>query len=207
MALRLREARRDVGGWDAPGLSGQESAVAGFSADPIQGPTPLEVQRRDESTGGIHTWWWQSGDGGGSSERHPAHTYTTSGVYTVTLSMSGLGGTDTVTRTNRFATYAAAVAGFSRDPRSGPALLAVQFTDESTGDSNTWAWDFGNGSGSSDHHPVHTSTIAGTYTVTRVIGGPGGSDNEVKRNYMSVHEPPPPADRRMYLPEIFRSPW
>ena len=127
-------------------------------------------------------------------------------MYTVTLSVSRLAGSDTVIKTNCITTYTAVVAGFSGGPRSGPAPLAVQFADESTGGIDTWAWDFGNGSGSRDHQPVHTYTAAGTYIATLVIGGPGGSDNEVKRNCVSVHEPPPPLDKRMYLPEIFRCP-
>ena len=52
------------------------------------------------STGDYATNWWNFGDGVTSTLDSPTHTYTTGKAYTVTLSVSGLGGTDTVTRTN-----------------------------------------------------------------------------------------------------------
>ncbi len=43
----------------------------------------------------IVSWSWDFGDGGGSVLQHPTHTYTVSGAYTVTLTVSdALGGTD-----------------------------------------------------------------------------------------------------------------
>jgi PKD repeat protein len=74
-------------------ISGEyvESIVtADFSAFPLTGPTPLEVNFQDASnstTKDIVEWRWYFGDGRTSSEKNPQHTYREPGTYTVTLSV------------------------------------------------------------------------------------------------------------------------
>jgi PKD repeat protein len=72
--------------------------VAGFSGAPRQGPAPLEVTFTSESTGTIDTYAWDFGDGQSSNVADPVHTYQNKGNYTVTLSVYGPGGDDTVSR-------------------------------------------------------------------------------------------------------------
>jgi PKD repeat protein len=59
--------------------------VAGFDAAPRSGIRPLAVNFTDTSTGEVSAWLWNFGDGVTSTEQHPTHTYTVTGVYTVTL--------------------------------------------------------------------------------------------------------------------------
>jgi hypothetical protein len=61
-------------------------------------------------------------------------------------------------------------AEFTQNVTSGAAPLTVQFTDKSSGRSNSWLWDFGDGATSALQNPVHTYTGAGTYTVTLTTG-------------------------------------
>jgi PKD repeat protein len=77
----------------------QVPLVAGFTADPISGPSPLAVQFTDASAGGATSWSWNFGDGGTSTEQNPAHTYANEGIYTVTLTVSNAHKSDTVTKT------------------------------------------------------------------------------------------------------------
>ena len=79
-------------------------------------------------------------------------------------------------------------ADFSASPTSGPAPLRVNFTDQSTGDITSWSWDFGDGATSTEQNPSHTYTDAGTYTVSLTVTGLGGSDTEVKANFITVLE-------------------
>ena len=78
------------------------------------------------------------------------------------------------------------VAAFSATPTSGRLPLKVAFTDTSTGNITTWAWDFGNGSTSTLRQPTHTYTTAGTYTVKLTVTGPGGSNTATKTGYITV---------------------
>ena len=86
---------------------------------------------------------------------------------------------------------AAPTAAFTADVTSGTAPLTVQFTDQSTGDEITsWAWDFENDGtvDSTDQSPSHIYDTAGTYTVNLTVTNAGGSDSEVKTDYITVSE-------------------
>ncbi len=74
--------------------------AANFTASPTSGTAPLTVQFTDQSTGSITSWSWDFGDGTTSTVQNPQHTYTAIGTYTVSLTVSGPGGSDTYTRTN-----------------------------------------------------------------------------------------------------------
>ena len=52
----------------------------------------------DASTGVITSGSWNFGDGGTSTIQNPTHTYTAPGTYTVSVTVSGPGGSDTMTR-------------------------------------------------------------------------------------------------------------
>ncbi|MCA9995152.1 MAG: PKD domain-containing protein, partial [Anaerolineales bacterium] len=87
----------------------------------------------------------------------------------------------------------APVAAFTADTTSGNAPLTVQFTDQSTNNPTSWAWDFGDGNNSTERSPSHIYTTAGTYTVSLTASNGSGSDDEVKTNYITVTVPPAPA--------------
>ncbi len=82
------------------------------------------------------------------------------------------------------------VAAFVGSPTSGCAPLSVNFTDQSTGDITSWSWNFGDTQTSTAQSPSHSYTSAGTYTVTLTVTGPGGSDDEIKTNYITVNGAP-----------------
>jgi PKD repeat protein len=76
--------------------------VAGFSGSPTTGFAPLRVAFSDSSTGSITKWIWEFGDGQSVTNTTSAsvnHTYTAAGNYTVSLTVSGSGGTNTKTQT------------------------------------------------------------------------------------------------------------
>ena len=97
-------------------------------------------------------------------------------------------GTETVPSNEVSTTIAssAPVAAFSATPTSGPAPLAVAFTDASTGSITLWAWDFGDGSTSTLRLPSHTYAAAGTYTVKLTVTGAGGNNTVTKTGYITV---------------------
>ncbi len=169
--------------------------VANFTADPVSGPKPLTVVFADTSSGVISSWAWTFGDGGTNSTRNPSHQYNTAGVYTVSLRVTGPGGSNSLTRTNYITvTEPPPVANFTAHPTSGLKPLTVVFTDTSTGAISSWAWTFGDGGTSATQNPSHQYTSAGFFTVTLQVSGPGGSSLLTRTNYITVTELPPVAN-------------
>ncbi len=74
--------------------------VAGFVATPLTGFAPLDVAFTDQSSGSVDTRAWDFGDGGSATVSAPVHTYTAPGTYTVSLSVTGPGGSDALSRTD-----------------------------------------------------------------------------------------------------------
>ena len=145
----------------------------------------------DGSTGLVTSWSWDFGDGGTSALQNPSHTYTVAGVYSVALTVTGPGGSDTQVRTNYIvAGVPAPVAAFDGTPVSGIAPLNVLFTDASAGSISSWAWDFGDGGTSTLQNPSHTYSSAGLFSVALTVTGPGGSDTMTRTNYINVGGPP-----------------
>jgi len=101
---------------------------------------------------------------------------------------------NTVTFTGEITAVPAPVAQFTGSPLSGTAPLTVAFTDQSTGSITAWAWDFDNNGvdDSNAQNPSYTYTTAGAYTVKLTVTGPGGTDDEVKVNYITVTAPVKP---------------
>ena len=62
--------------------------TADFKAPTLSGVAPLVVDFDDFSAGEIDSWSWDFGDGETSTEANPSHTYTTPGLYTVTLEVA-----------------------------------------------------------------------------------------------------------------------
>jgi len=81
-----------------------------------------------------------------------------------------------------------ASAEFKASRTSGPPPLIVNFTDQSSGDVNSWSWDFGDGSTSTVQNPSHAYQELGSYTVSLTVNGAGGSDTETKTDYINVRE-------------------
>lgn len=67
------------------------------------------------------------------------------------------------------------VALFTCAP-NGVTPLMVDFTDQSTGQITSWAWDFGDSTASSTGgNQSHQYSVANSYPVTLTVTGPGGS--------------------------------
>ena len=84
----------------APTPTPTPTPTAAFSASPTSGPAPLAVAFTDTSTGSPTGWSWDFGDGSAiSTLQNPAHTYAAAGTYTVTLTVSNIGGSSSATQT------------------------------------------------------------------------------------------------------------
>ncbi|MBN2412626.1 PKD domain-containing protein [candidate division KSB1 bacterium] len=173
----------------------ENAPVADFKADTTLGVVPLTVQFTDLSTGVITDWQWDFGDSQFSSEQNPAHTYSWADTFTVSLTVTGPGGSDTKTKSNYITVNEQPpVAHFAADTTFGKIPFTVHFADSSTGIINKWEWNFGDGQTGSEQNPVHTYTKADTFSVSLTVTGPGGSDTKTRDNYILVLEIPPSAN-------------
>jgi PKD repeat protein len=84
--------------------------TAAFTADYTSGTAPLTVTFTDSSTGNPTSWLWDFGDGTTSTDQNPVHTYTISGSYTVTLTVSNTAGSDSETKIGYITVAAKSVA-------------------------------------------------------------------------------------------------
>lgn len=160
---------------------------ADIEAVPNYGYRPLDVQFTANPSPDVTAFSWAFGDGGSSTAEDPSHQYQTSGQFTVALTMTGFKGQRTETVPNLVNVWPVPpYAAFGATPTSGERPLTVQFTDLTVADVDTWYWDFGDGTYSSDENPVHVYQNPNTYTVSLTVTNVDGSDTETKTNYITV---------------------
>lgn len=165
--------------------------VAEFDAWPQTGVAPLTVAMHNISTGNYTACSWDYGDGstGTSCDNYHDHIYVNAGSFTVRLTVTGPGGSNTRTRTGYInVSPPPPVAGFDAWPQSGVAPLTVAMHNISTGSITGCYWEYGDGNTgtSCEGYHNHTYTSAGNYTVRLTVTGPGGSDSETRNNYINV---------------------
>jgi PKD repeat protein len=161
--------------------------VAAFSGTPTTGTVPLNVSFSDASTGVITSYLWNFGDTTTSTLKNPSHNYTAAGTYTVKLTVSNSGGSNTITKRNYITvTLPVLKADFTANKTSGQNPLAVQFTDSSSGPITSYVWNFGDGGSSVERNPVHIYTKAGRYTVKLTVSNSASSNTVTKKYYITV---------------------
>ncbi len=90
------------------------------------------------------------------------------------------------------------ITAFSADMPTGFVPLTVNFNDKSVF-AESWAWDFGDGSSSTEQNPTHTYDIIGQYTVSLTTTNEIGDSTITKTNYITVNDKPAlPAGEKLY---------
>ncbi|MBQ3833133.1 MAG: PKD domain-containing protein, partial [Bacteroidales bacterium] len=80
------------------------------------------------------------------------------------------------------------IADFSANKTTVAINETVSFSDESSFAPTSWAWDFGDGTTSTEQNPTHSYAEVGTYTVQLTVENENGSDTEIKENYITVEQ-------------------
>ncbi len=83
-------------------------------------------------------------------------------------------------------------ANFTANTTNVTRTNPVQFTDQSTNNPTLWKWEYKNDSSgwtefSTTQNPSYTFDTAGTYDIRLNVSNGGGSDEEVKTGYITVH--------------------
>lgn len=177
------------------GLTNQ-SPNASFNADPASGTAPLEVTLNASSSsdpdGSVISYEWDFGDGSTGSGETTTHTYSNAGNYTIGLIVTeDDGATDTTVQSIE---VSSPEASFTATPTSGEVPLVVTLdASDSTGDIESYEWDFDDGTTGSGKTITHTYEDPDSYrarlTVTYESGGNGYDSKEI---IVSPSEPPTP---------------
>ena len=164
--------------------------VADFTSDVSEGTAPLTIHFRDLSTGNPTKWTWSFGDGATSSDKDPVHTYTSDGIYKVSLLAEKFNpdSADIMVKPIYIRVGADVAADFTATPTRGVAPLSVQFTDASSSAAPliSWSWDFGDGTTSTERNPQHTYSSPGPYSVTLTAANAYRYHSITKTNYITV---------------------
>lgn len=146
----------------------------------------------DKSVNNPTAWSWDFGDGSTkSTSQNPSHTYSETGIYTVSLKITNTNGGDNLIKTNYITvTNPKPKAAFSSDKTVIEIGESISFYDESENNPIAWTWDFGDGSTkSASQNPSHTYSEAGIYSVSlKITNTNGDADNLTKPNYITVNE-------------------
>ena len=161
----------------------ETTPVANFTGTPTSGNAPLTVQFTDTSTYLPTSWSWSFGDGSttNSTQENPVHTYSSAGSYTVNLTATNAGGSNTTSIANYINVLAALpIPVFNGTPTSGPEPLNVQFDDTTFATGiQYWNWSFGDGGWSNTtdvtaKNVTHPYTAIGSYTVNLSVTNSSG---------------------------------
>ena len=188
--------------------------IADFDASPLTGIQPLEVLFTDISTGNPTSWEWDFDNDGTieSNEQNPLFTYSSAGLYSVTLTVSDGTYSGTETKEDYITVGEPIIVDFEAEITEGLLPLDVQFTDLSVGglpglmresstlkkskimdnvdsrDIVSWEWDFDNDGtiDSNEQNPLFTYTEAGLFTVSLTVSDGTNTGTETKVDYITV---------------------
>jgi len=171
---------------------------ASFTAQPRQGPAPLEVSfDASASTGAIVAYRWEFGDGGVGVGVAIAHTYTDPGAYTVVLTVEDGGGlTHTAARsiTVQESAGGPVEAAFTVAPNPAAVGQTVTFdASASTGPIAAYNWEFGDGATAAGKTVQHTYAASGQYVARLTVRDPYGTTDVAEETvWIAPVFPPPP---------------
>lgn len=186
--------------YGSPGAAcGADPLIADFVSDP--NPATIEIGESVDFTDlsqGVPTGWsWEftGGTPATSTDQNPANiVYAAEGEYTVTLTVTRDGESDSETKTAYVTVVDPTeppVADFSADLTSIEIGQSIQFSDLSTGEPTSWTWTFDGGTPetSNDQNPNVTYNSEGVYDVTLVVANSAGSNELTKTAYITVIDP------------------
>lgn len=176
------------------------SAISASYSAPAGAPPNTSITfdpSASSSAGGYTSTTWDFGDGSTSFSRSApttvAHTYTTAGTYTATLTVvDEHGNISTTSQTLKIKT--GAIAAFTSTPSSPLTGTTVSFDASASLDSlgtiSSYQWDFGDGTSLTTTTPTITHSYAarGPYTVQLTVSD--GTSTDVATHTVKVDSPP-----------------
>lgn len=122
------------------------------------------------------SWSWNFGDGGTSTIKNPTHLYSSTGNYTITLTVTTTSGCNgTITLPNYIHVDPLPDANFTVAQVNPCDPYTFQFTNTSL-NGVSYLWEFGDGNTSTAQNPVHTYPNDTIYDVTLHVFSANGCE-------------------------------
>ena len=133
---------------------------------------------------------WKFGDGGSSNTNDPEHIYYTEGFYDVTLYAESVDGCKDTLKRLEYIQFQYPSANFSSNIQEICPSGIVQFSNLSNGIGITSAWDFGDGTQSSQMNPSHVFNNNGQFDVILLVTDSFScSTSTIFSDYIKVQKP------------------
>ena len=137
---------------------------------------------------------WTFGDGATASGPSATHAYATAGTYTATLTATDANG-DFTSATHMVSVLdESPAAAFGVVTTTPSTQRAVAFDASASSDPDgaitDYAWQFGDGTGTTGQSPTHLYTAPGTYTVTLIVTDSTGQTSPAVSHQLTVYASP-----------------
>ena len=133
-----------------------------------------------DPTATFSNYSWNFGDGttlSGATDTNPSHTYTSPGVYTVTLAVTDdLGVSSSASTTITIDAVPTVTFTSSANPVTAGSTVAFNAggSSDSYGTITSYSWSFGDGTTATGQAPSHAYATPGTYTVSLTVTNDAG---------------------------------
>lgn len=168
--------------------------ISGFSSGiPFAGCAPYSniFTATVNSTDSVVSYQWNFGDGSPIQTGNSiSHTYTTEGIYAVTVIITTINGcTDTLVYNGAVRLYEKPTVSFSATPLIACANDDIKFTSTVSSNVTQWAWSFGDGGSSSQPNPTYNYTDTGYFKVTLIVSNVACRDSFSIPKYIYINPP------------------
>lgn len=155
-----------------------------ISPDAFTGCAPGEIFFDNLSTPIDNSYdiFWDFGDGGSDIAISPTHTFTSPGIFSISLEIISPIGCQTDTSfTDLIEIEPSPVADFVFSPEKPDNFAPeVKFTDQSSGASR-WFWDFDGQATSIAQHPMYSFRDTGQQLITLIVTHPSGCQDSTNQ--------------------------
>src|SRR5438445_3136620 len=148
-----------------------------FTVQPSSGQTGQSISFSASAVGGTapYSYTWNFGDGSTDIGATPSHTYSSSGTFDVTVTVtdfnSQTASTSQLLAVSNPPSASQLLTSFAYQPRSVTTTTTVTFTASVTGGTfpYNYQWDLGDGATSSGAYTSHLYAYSGTYTIQLTV--------------------------------------
>lgn len=179
-----------------------QAPTAAFGSTASKLTASFDASTSSDPDGTVTSYSWNFGDGTTGTGRTVSRTYSATGTYSVTLTVTDDDGASSqVTKTVAVIGNVAPTASFTSSV-SNLTLSTMATASDSDGTIAGYTWSWGDGTTSTGQNASHTYANNGTYAVELTVKDNDGATAKVSRN-VTVTAPLPPPSSPDLLTDLF----